>query len=205
MISWNLSFPWPCRTQRWKTSARTAAYCRLGWQIWDRRGPDVDFGVRRDHLRNLLRWLWPAMDLGISGIISPQKCIKRIPKSTQDTAIAVHPKVGIGWTVCHWQDMDIFIHIYTSIYVKNQHPLTTSVVPMYICATSRFNKALSLLYANRQKARTTTAATDWQQAALWFHMVAEQWSWKHPGELQQAEGLIPEHWGTLNNSWSNKG
>ena len=38
-----------------------------------------------------------------------------------------------------------------------------------------------------------------------FYMVAEQWSWKHPGELQQAEGLIPEHWGTLNNSWSNKG
>ena len=36
-------------------------------------------------------------------------------------------------------------------------------------------------------------------------MVAEQWSWKHPGELQQEEGLIPEHWGTLNNSWSNKG
>ena len=26
-------------------------------------------------------------------------------------------------------------------------------------------------------------------------MVAERWSWKHPGELQQAEGLIPEHWG----------
>ena len=102
----------------------------------------------------------------------------------------------------------IYIYIYTFIYiicVKNQHPLTTSVVPMYICATSRFNKALSLLYANRQKARTATAATDWQQAALWFHMVAEQWSWKHPGELQQAEGLIPEHWGTLNNSWSNKG
>ena len=34
----------------------------------------------------------------------------------------------------------------------NQHPLTTSVVPVYVCATSWINKALSLpLCANSTK------------------------------------------------------
>ena len=72
--------------------------------------------------------------------------------------------------VVRFQQSDVWNNINLRGGVKNQHPLTTSVVPMYICATSRFNKALSLLYANRHKARTATAATDWQQAALWFHI-----------------------------------
>ena len=36
--------------------------------------------------------------------------------------------------------MYICIYIYIHVYVKNQHPLKTSVVPLYICATSRFNR-----------------------------------------------------------------
>ena len=68
-------------------------------------------------------------------------------------------------------------------------------------------EAILRLFANSTKEweRTASAATLIQQSCLNLFMVAEQWSWKHPGELQQAEGLIPEHWGTLNNSWSNKG
>ena len=54
-------------------------------------------------------------------------------------------------------------HIYIySKYVKNQHPLTTSVVPVYIFATSWINKALSLCVPTVQKARTATAATECQ-------------------------------------------
>ena len=53
------------------------------------------------------------------------------------------------------------VYIYSK-YVKNQHPLTTSVVPVYICATSWINKALSLCVPTVQKARTATAATECQ-------------------------------------------
>ena len=165
------------------------------------------------HYRWMVHYRW-----FIHGILALSRTLARSSKRIWHLDHGLNMSMGkppfvIGWfspSRCYrlrsWTSwLHIYIYILISPFVKNQRPLTTSVVPMYICATSRFNKALSLLYANRQKARTATAATDWQQAALWFHMVAEQWSWKHPGELQQAEGLIPEHWGTLNNSWSNKG
>ena len=52
--------------------------------------------------------------------------------------------------------------------VNNQHPLTTSVVPVYICATSWIDKALSLCVPTVQKARTATAATECQHQLPWF-------------------------------------
>ena len=58
-------------------------------------------------------------------------------------------------------------HTY-SIYVKNQHPLTTSVVPVYICATSWINKALSLCVPTVQKVRTATGAKECQHQLPWF-------------------------------------
>ena len=55
------------------------------------------------------------------------------------------------------------VHIYIYIVLMNQHPLTTSVVPVYVCATSWINKALSLpCVPTVQKARTATAATECQ-------------------------------------------
>ena len=117
----------------------------------------------------------------------------------------------------------IYIHnyIYKYIYIYIQHIyiynlLRTNTVQHTECVQVNMSldvtgnildqQALSLDFCPTvQKARTASAATDWQQSCLNLFMVAEQWSWKHPGELQQAEGLIPEHWGTLNNSWSNKG
>ena len=120
MIRWNPFFFLGPAARNVEKRRGTAACCRLGWQIFRTAEVQTSTLVCAGITFEIcFGRLWPAMDLGISGIISPQKCIKWTPKSTQDTAIAVHPKVGIGWTVCHWQDMDIFIHIYTSIYIYN--------------------------------------------------------------------------------------
>ena len=110
--------------------------------------------------------------------------------------------------------ISVCIYIYIYIYIIKM--LRTNTVQHTECVQVNMSldvtgnildqQALSLDFCPTvQKARTASAATDWQQSCLNLFMVAEQWSWKHPGELQQAEGLIPEHWGTLNNSWSNKG
>ena len=59
-----------------KNVRSSAALGRLGWQIWDRRGPDVNFGLRRDHLRNL-QMAMAAMDLRKNlGSFHPKSAIK---------------------------------------------------------------------------------------------------------------------------------
>ena len=98
------------------------------------------------------------------------------------------------------------------IYVKRQHcPTHIRVQFQHVtgCSWQHFGSTglepgLSPTAQSKQCAQQQLQQSD-SIAALKLFMVAERWSWKHPGELQQAEGLIPEHWGTLNNSWSNKG
>jgi len=55
----------------------TAACCRLGWQIFRTAEVQTSTLVCAGITFEIcFGRLWPAMDLGISGIISPQKCIK---------------------------------------------------------------------------------------------------------------------------------
>ena len=88
----------------------------------------------------------------------------------------------------------------------SQHQLCQCTYVQHLGSTRPWAYSF-LLYANRQKARTATAATDWQQAALWFHILylyiyiefpknRQIFEARSGSNRQQDETLLKKRWNT---------